>query len=73
MITAKGIAKDLELGDGSVYYASAAKRAWVTIKAKKAGLNVDEVHAKIKASFTKVHSSKAVVCKSCGKCPYCGK
>jgi hypothetical protein len=42
----------------------AAKRAWITIKAKKAGDNPVMVHAGIKAAFTKKTNRR---CKVCGK------
>ena len=56
----------------------AAKKAWITIKAKREGLNPVMVHAGIKATFVKRLNSKTVnkyykKCKSCGKCPNCGK
>jgi len=43
-----------------------AKRAWITIKAKKAGLNPNMVHAGIKAAFTKRANRKSR-CHACGK------
>ena len=41
-----------------------AKKAWITIKAKKAGRNPNMVHAGIKAAYTKRKTRR---CKVCGK------
>ena len=73
------IAKKLGIYNyGSYANIPAAKKAWITIEAKKKGVNPVMVHAGIKATFVKRLNSKNVnkairSCKSCGKCPLCGK
>ena len=50
------IAKELKLFELFEHYVdiTAAKRAWITIKAMKRGLNPVMVHAGIKAQYTKL-------------------
>jgi len=52
----KRIAKELKLFELFEHYVdiTAAKRAWITIKAMKRGLNPVMVHAGIKAQYTKL-------------------
>ena len=39
---------------------SAADRAWITIRAKKAGKNVKQAHAAVKAHFTRIQNATTV-------------
>lgn len=61
--TKLGIFKDYQSYDEI----PAAKRAWITIKAKKAGDNPVMVHAGIKAAFTKKNKTANERCHVCGK------
>jgi hypothetical protein len=61
------IAKSLGIMSYKSYAAiPPAKKAWITIKAKKAGLNPNMVHAGIKAAFTK-KANRKIRCHACGK------
>jgi len=63
------IAKELGIYNYKSYdEIPAAKKAWITIKAKKRGDNPVMVHAGIKATFVKRQNKSFK-----GKCPTCGK
>jgi len=52
------ITKELKITETYASYDAipAAKRAWITIKAKKRGLNPVMVHAGIKAHYKRIHN-----------------
>jgi len=63
MTNSQSIAEELNIfgGEFKTYQdISPAKKAWITIKAKKAKLNPEKIHSEIKSQFTKV--SHKILC-----------